>query len=388
MALITSISNFLANLRSYTLTQITNIVDARFRGDTEATKANKEYVYNNIAGYLKALGIAVAWKNTLYVKSDAPDDFDGSDSTIFQTAQEAVDAIPTTGLDMPTAINPYVIIGDPLIDFSAVDWSAHITAGTYPFILTTTIGGNGSIDTNTTVKSPVRVATTTVLPACTYNNTTGKLTANANGALAQQDQVTLIAGDDILVKNQASALQNGIYTVTQIGSGGTPFILTRRSDANSSAKMISGILIPVSEGVVYKDRVYILTTNNPITLGTTSLAFSPTNKFPLEYVVALDQSGTNDIAATIINNTTGQTIDFTGSYQGVGTYEINFALSDPLTSSILATIEILENFILSGTKKARAFIADDTTITINTYNGGVPANDVLSQTRFLVKLYY
>jgi hypothetical protein len=137
MALITSISNYLSNLRTYTLTQITNIVDAQFRGDTLGTKANKEYHYNNIAGYLQALGWASYSKNTLFVKLDAPVDFNGSDSMIFQTAQKAVDAIPTIGALMPTAINPYVIIGDPLVDFSAVDWTAHIAAGTFPFITTT-----------------------------------------------------------------------------------------------------------------------------------------------------------------------------------------------------------------------------------------------------------
>lgn len=88
-----------------------------------------------------------------------------------------------------------------------------------------------------TWKSPVDAATTAALPTLTYASGAGTLTETANGALAAQDGVTLAVGDDLLVKDQASSFQNGIYTVTALGSGAAPFVLTRRSDADSAAEL-------------------------------------------------------------------------------------------------------------------------------------------------------
>lgn len=79
-------------------------------------------------------------------------------------------------------------------------------------------------------------ATTVALPACTYNNGTSgigaTLTGNANGALAAIDGITMTVGGTLIVKNQVAALQNGPYTVTQLGDGSHPFILTRTPDAD------------------------------------------------------------------------------------------------------------------------------------------------------------
>jgi uncharacterized protein DUF5907 len=86
-------------------------------------------------------------------------------------------------------------------------------------------------------KDPVDAATTAALPSLTYSSGAGTLTATANAALAAQDGVTLVVGEDLLVKNQASSFQNGIYTVTQVGSGAAPFILTRRADASTAVEL-------------------------------------------------------------------------------------------------------------------------------------------------------
>jgi hypothetical protein len=70
-------------------------------------------------------------------------------------------------------------------------------------------------------KPAVKVATTTVLPTVTYSNGTAgvgaTLTASANGILTI-DGVATVLGDRILIKNQASGFQNGIYTVTTEGT--------------------------------------------------------------------------------------------------------------------------------------------------------------------------
>lgn len=125
-------------------------------------------------------------------------------------------------------------------------------------------GQLNAIVNNQTWKDPVDAATTAALPAVTATTTT--LTATSNGALAAQDGVTLAAGDSLLVKNQAAPAQNGIYTVTQVGTGGTPFILTRRSDADSAAEL-SDATVLIDAGTVGLGDIY--TFPAIATLGTT-----------------------------------------------------------------------------------------------------------------------
>jgi hypothetical protein len=86
------------------------------------------------------------------------------------------------------------------------------------------------------------------------------------------DGATLAANDRILVKDQSTASQNGIYIVTTLGTGadGT---WTRATDADGAGELLSGMLVTVSEGTVNGKSVWMLTTPNPITIGTTSLTF-------------------------------------------------------------------------------------------------------------------
>lgn len=86
-----------------------------------------------------------------------------------------------------------------------------------------------------------------------------------NGA-QQIDGVAVIAGDRVLVANQTLAKDNGLWIVAN-GDWG------RASDANSSAKVTPGLTVMVEEGTANGDSLWHLTTNAPITLGTTALTF-------------------------------------------------------------------------------------------------------------------
>lgn len=124
-------------------------------------------------------------------------------------------------------------------------------------------------------KASVRAATTAALAANTAGGSgVGKtLTANANGALAAQDGVTLVVGNRLLVKNEATGANNGIYTVTQVGDGSNPYILTRATDADQDAEVTDGMYFQVGEGATYAGHFFILSTNDPITVDTTALTF-------------------------------------------------------------------------------------------------------------------
>jgi len=86
-----------------------------------------------------------------------------------------------------------------------------------------------------------------------------------NGA-QQIDGVAVIAGDRVLVANQTLAKDNGLWIVAN-GDW------VRATDANSSAKVTPGLTVMVEEGIANGDSLWHLTTNAPITLGTTALMF-------------------------------------------------------------------------------------------------------------------
>lgn len=121
-----------------------------------------------------------------------------------------------------------------------------------------------------------RLATAAALPSCTYNNGSSgigaTLTATANGALTV-DGVLVAVDDRILVKDQASSLQNGVYVVTATGGVSATFVLTRATDMNQDTEF-PGSFEFVEEGTANADNGYVCTTNLPITIGTTGISWT------------------------------------------------------------------------------------------------------------------
>ncbi|MCO8313257.1 phage tail-collar fiber domain-containing protein [Pseudomonas mandelii] len=96
-----------------------------------------------------------------------------------------------------------------------------------------------------------------------------RVAATANVVLngAQQiDGVAVVAGDRVLLPNQTLAKDNGLWVVAN-GDW------VRASDANINAKVTPGLTVMVEEGAVNGDSLWHLTSNGPITLGTTALTF-------------------------------------------------------------------------------------------------------------------
>ncbi len=109
------------------------------------------------------------------------------------------------------------------------------------------------------VLASVRVATTTA----------GTLASDfENGGTI--DGVTLVTGDRILIKNQSTASENGIYTVN---ASGAP---SRASDFNDDPPIdnFQGAFIAVLEGTVNSATSWVCTTQGSVTLGTTAINFS------------------------------------------------------------------------------------------------------------------
>ena len=121
------------------------------------------------------------------------------------------------------------------------------------------------------VKEAVKVATVGGL-AGTYATSGQTLTANSNGAI-QVDGVTLSAADRVLLRAQADGTQNGIYTVTTVGDGSNPFVLTRALDSNTSSEVGAGAFMFVEQGTANSGKSFIQSVSGP-TLDTDALVFS------------------------------------------------------------------------------------------------------------------
>jgi hypothetical protein len=82
------------------------------------------------------------------------------------------------------------------------------------------------------------------------------------------DGVVLATGNRVLVKDQSSGSENGIYVVQASGAA------VRAEDFDSSAEVTAGAFTFVEEGTTNGDTGFVLTTNDTITLGTTALTFT------------------------------------------------------------------------------------------------------------------
>jgi hypothetical protein len=110
------------------------------------------------------------------------------------------------------------------------------------------------------------------------------------------DGVTLVEGDRVLLKDQSTASENGIYVAVASGAGAA----SRATDADSSAEVTTGMFTFVSEGTVNADNGFVLTTNDTITLGTTGLTF-------------VQFSGAGQITAGFGLTKSGNTLDVVGT---------------------------------------------------------------------------
>jgi hypothetical protein len=137
-----------------------------------------------------------------------------------------------------------------------------------------------------TIQSPSRLATAAVLPNTpTYANGTAgvgaTLTAGANSTLTIDGTVANV-NDVVLVKNQASAFQNGIYTVTNAGSGSVAWVLTRVTYFDQASEMVRGSYTFITAGSANIGVAFTLQAS-VTTVGTDSLSFviftTPTTSF-------------------------------------------------------------------------------------------------------------
>lgn len=156
-----------------------------------------------------------------------------------------------------------------------------LSAPTQPLDAATKAYVDAAALNGTFVHSPVAVATSALLPnSPTYVNGSGPpfnstLTSTTNAALVVDGQTVSVLGTRVLVQNQSSAFQNGIYELSQAG-GATPWILTRDTDFNTvaSGNIELGAQVFVRTGTLNANAIFWMNQVAAITVGTTAITWA------------------------------------------------------------------------------------------------------------------
>lgn len=129
-------------------------------------------------------------------------------------------------------------------------------------------------------KPSAALATIAALPSNTYNNGTAgvgaTLTATANGVLSV-DGVATTAGMLILVKNEAAPANNGLYEVTNPGTAGAAYVLTRHISMDSTGEMQGAFIAVESTSTTMANTLWLCNSGAAPTVGTTALPFTQLN---------------------------------------------------------------------------------------------------------------
>ena len=154
-------------------------------------------------------------------------------------------------------------------NFVGINTNAEPTAS-----YTITLPANPPASIQVLTMSPTGVLDFTTLDAG-LNKGAARVASTANVTIsapgASIDGVTLAAGNLVLLKDQTAGAENGLYVWN-----GAAVPMTRATNSDTTAEVSPGMYVFVSEGTVNADRGYQLTTNDPITLGTTALTFTQT----------------------------------------------------------------------------------------------------------------
>ena len=165
-----------------------------------------------------------------------------------------------------------------------------------------------AVSTGLHLHQPVLVATTANLTA-TYNNGTAGVGATLTNSGTQValaiDGVNMATNNRVLVWQQTTQAQNGVYVVTTVGSGSTNWVLTRASDADTYAPQSDtglggGDYFYVQSGTTGSGDSYVCTNEGTITFGTTAITFA-------QFSGAITYTGGTNI------DVTGQVISLTGT---------------------------------------------------------------------------
>jgi hypothetical protein len=273
-------------------------------------------IFTPNSGYFFTYGDGGSNTSTLFLGSG-----DGN-VHIFAGGLETNNVVATFGTDLSSTFEGAVVANSTLdvtgvAAFDTYAYSAaNVASAANNTVLVTKAYVDDAVSAGVHFHQPVIYATAAALPnSPAYNQPGGAgdgvgatLTANTNAALVI-DGVTLTSPTDngirVLVINQSNATHNGIYDVTEAGSGSAPWQLTRSSDADtyviSSPEGLSeGSTVYVEAGDTNAGSTFTCNTQGTIVFDTTAITFALVSS-------ALTYTGGTNI------NVSGLTISLTGT---------------------------------------------------------------------------
>ena len=183
------------------------------------------------------------------------------------------------------------------------------------------------------------------------NNGVGATLTNS-GTLAafSIDGVTMTSGNignRMLIKNMANSAYNGVYTLTTVGDGSTPWVLTRATDYDSSGsgtnEIDAGDFLLVLAGNTQANTSWVQQTGLPIIVGTTGIVFTQFGA-PITYTAG---TGLSLAGTTFSIANTAVTANSYGSASSVATFTVN--AQGQLTAASNTSIAIDASAVTSGT---------------------------------------
>jgi hypothetical protein len=227
------------------------------------------------------------------------------------------------------------------------------------------------------VKQSVRLSTTANLTATASGTGAGKtLTNSGTQAVFAVDGVTAVQGDRVLVKNQTTGADNGVYTVTTVGTVSTNWVLTRATDADNSSpatEVTSGMFTFIEEGSTLANTGWVLSTTGTITLDTTGLTFSQFSGAGTYLASGGVQLIGNTFSVNLGTNssltTTGNTLQVNSTIAGNGLTYTNGVIDVVGTSNrISVTADAID---ISSSYVGQNTITTLGTVTTGVWNGSV-----------------
>lgn len=156
----------------------------------------------------------------------------------------------------------------------------------------------------------------------------------------------LAASDRVVVKNQSTGAQNGVYTVTNVGSASVAWVLTRATDFDAWATndIEYGALFFVSNGTTNKNEYFYCTNTTTVTVGTTAIAFAQGLGFKTEsgsssvtfYTPVVPSSASYVFFPTIMN---------VGNINLVGPYDILSVGNGYVTFSVPSVLSYISKIV-------------------------------------------
>lgn len=184
-------------------------------------------------------------------------------------------------------------------------------------------------------KAPVTVATTANI------NLTG--TQTIDGVAVVGPSVGVI-GDRVLVRNQTNAIENGIYDV-RVGAW------ERSKDFDGAGDIVKGSRVYVTDGAQYANESFVVTTANPITIGTTAISFGSPAAGSLAYADLPGYVLLSDYAT------------LTAAVAAIGSTEVTLLVDESQTVS--ANVTIPSNVVLTKIGAFKLTVASGFAVTVN-----------------------